>query len=66
MNELKTLRRMSGLNQYGLAGRSGVSRTRLSLAECGETELTSEEEQKIRKILHQSTPSLFPVIEAKP
>lgn len=53
MKDLRELRHMIGFTQFRLAARSGVSRTKLSLAECGETELTSQEEQGIRKVLHQ-------------
>lgn len=53
MKDLRELRRMIGFTQFRLAGRSGVNRTRLSLAESGDVELTSQEEQKLRKVLHQ-------------
>ena len=53
MNNLKAIRRMAAFTQYRLAVRSGVSRTRLSLAESGDVELTSQEEQKLRKVPHQ-------------
>ena len=53
MKDLRELRRMIAFTQFRLAARSGVSRTKLSLAECGETELTSKEEQSVRKVLHQ-------------
>ncbi len=51
MNNLKAIRRMAAFTQYRLAVRSGVSRTRLSLAESGDVELTSQEEQKLKKVL---------------
>ncbi len=53
MKDLRELRRMIAFTQFRLAARSGVSRTKLSLAECGEIKLTNEEEQKIKKFLHQ-------------
>lgn len=53
MNDLKAIRRMAGFTQYRLATRSGVSRTKLSLAECGDVELTSEEQRRIKEILFQ-------------
>ena len=53
MKDLRELRHMIGFTQFRLAGRSGVNRTRLSLAESGDVGLTSQEEQKLRKILHQ-------------
>ncbi len=51
MNDLRELRRMAGFTQYRLAVRSGVGRTKLSLAESGDIELSNEEEQKIKKVL---------------
>ncbi len=53
MKDLRELRRMVGFTQFRLAARSGVSRTKLSLAECGEIKLTNGEEQKVKKVLHQ-------------
>ncbi len=53
MNNLKAIRRMAAFTQYRLAVRSGVSRTRLSLAESGDVQLTSEERRRIGEILFQ-------------
>ena len=53
MTNLKAIRRMAGFTQYRLATRSGVSRTRLSLAECGDVELTDVEQRRVREILFQ-------------
>lgn len=51
MHDLKVIRRMAGFTQYRLAIRSGVSRTKLSLVECGDIELSSGEQRRIRKVL---------------
>ena len=51
MKDLKEMRLLSGLTQFSLSRRSGVSRMRLSLAECGEVRLASEEEKEIHKVL---------------
>jgi transcriptional regulator with XRE-family HTH domain len=49
--DLKELRKMAGLTQWELAQRCGVSRMRLSLAECEQVELRPEETIATRKIL---------------
>ncbi len=49
--EIKDLRKLADLTQFQLAQRSGVSRMKLSLAECGQLELRSEEETAVRKVL---------------
>ena len=51
MKDLREMRALSRLTQFSLSRRSGVSRTRLSLAECGEAELATDEEEKIRGVL---------------
>jgi transcriptional regulator with XRE-family HTH domain len=48
---LKELRRMADLTQFQLARQSGVSRMRLSLAECQQLKLTAQEEGAVRKAL---------------
>jgi len=48
---LRELRRMAGLTQWQLAQRCGVSRMRISLAECGQLELRQEEEAGVRSVL---------------
>jgi transcriptional regulator with XRE-family HTH domain len=48
---LKELRRMADLTQFQLAQRCGVSRMRLSLAECGQIELNAKEDSAVRKAL---------------
>jgi len=49
--DLRQLRKMAGLTQWELAQRCGVSRMRLSLAECGQVELSAEEEADVRGVL---------------
>jgi transcriptional regulator with XRE-family HTH domain len=49
--DLRQLRKMADLTQWELAQRCGVSRMRLSLAECGQVELRPEEETNVRSVL---------------
>jgi transcriptional regulator with XRE-family HTH domain len=49
--DIKELRRMADLTQFQLAQRCGVSRMRLSLAECGHLELNAHENSAVRKTL---------------
>ena len=49
--DLRAMRELAGITQFALSRRSGVSRMRLSLAECGEAELSDKEEEKITNIL---------------
>jgi transcriptional regulator with XRE-family HTH domain len=51
MSDLKSMRELAGMTQFSISRRSGVSRMRLSLAECGEVELDAEEEAAVRRIL---------------
>jgi len=51
MDELKTLRKIAGLTQFQLSRRSGISRLRLSLSECGDLELTEEEKSSLQETL---------------
>jgi hypothetical protein len=48
---LRELRRMADLTQWELAQRCGVSRMRLSLAECCQLALRPEEESAVRNVL---------------
>jgi len=48
---LKELRRMADLTQFQLAQRCGVSRMRLSLAECEQLGLRPDEDHDVRKVL---------------
>jgi transcriptional regulator with XRE-family HTH domain len=49
--DIKKLRKMADLTQFELARRCGVSRMRLSLVECGQLALHSEEELAVRRVL---------------
>jgi transcriptional regulator with XRE-family HTH domain len=49
--DIKKLRKMADLTQFELAQRCGVSRMRLSLVECGQLKLHSEEELAVRRVL---------------
>jgi ribosome-binding protein aMBF1 (putative translation factor) len=48
---IRQSRQLSGLNQYELANRAGVGRTRLSLFENGHIKLREEEIQQLEKVL---------------
>jgi transcriptional regulator with XRE-family HTH domain len=52
--ELKELRKMADLTQFQLAQRCGVSRMRLSLAECGQLDLDPREDAAVRKVLREA------------
>ncbi len=52
--ELKEARELAGLTQIQLSNQSGVSRMKLSLAECDQVELTSEEGASVRRVLEAS------------
>ena len=54
MRELRAKRKLVGWTQFRLAQESGVSRMRISLAECGEATFTAEEDASIRKALHEA------------
>ncbi len=49
--DLKKLRRMAELTQFQLAQRCGVSRMRLSLAECEQLQLRPDEDRAVRTVL---------------
>jgi transcriptional regulator with XRE-family HTH domain len=51
MVRIQELRIIAHLTQFQLAKRSGVGRTRLSLAECGHVELRSEEYEALESAL---------------
>jgi hypothetical protein len=42
---------MTALSQFELSRRTGIDRSRLSLAENGYVELTAKEQSKIRKVI---------------
>ncbi len=52
--ELKEARELAGLTQIQLSNRSGVSRMKLSLADCEQVNLTSEESTPVRRVLEAS------------
>jgi transcriptional regulator with XRE-family HTH domain len=51
LKELKRLRELAGLTQFVVSKKSGVERTRLSMAECGHVMLTAQERENIRRVL---------------
>ena len=51
MIDLRGQRKLAGLTQIELSAKTGVSRMKLSLAECGQAELSESEEAAIRKAL---------------
>ena len=53
---IKALREMAGLTQFELATKSEgkVSRMRLSLAECGQVDLSEEEDRALRAVLKET------------
>ena len=51
MSNLRYRRRLAGLTQIRTARRSGVERSRLSLAECGHVELSVEELEAVNGVL---------------
>jgi transcriptional regulator with XRE-family HTH domain len=51
LKELKRLRELAGWTQIHLAKKSGMDRTRLSMAECGHVVLTAQERENIRRVL---------------
>ncbi len=51
MEDWKALRGIAGMSQIQLAAAAGVSRFRLSLAECGQGELTEAERGSLRRTL---------------
>jgi len=52
-NDVKELRKMAGLTQWELAQKCGVSRMKLSLAECGQAELSTDDLAAVNKILRE-------------
>jgi transcriptional regulator with XRE-family HTH domain len=53
MTALRKRRERSGLTQYVVSRRAGVSRMRLSLAECGQLQLRPEEEAAVRRVIRE-------------
>ena len=48
---LKPLRELTGLSQYKFARLSGISRGRISLVECGHSELNEDERCRAERVL---------------
>jgi transcriptional regulator with XRE-family HTH domain len=48
---LKPLRELTGLSQYKFARLSGISRGRISLVECGHSELNEDEHCRAERVL---------------
>jgi len=53
MKTLRRLRERAGLTQFVVARKSGVTRMRLSLAECGQLRLRASEETAVRDAIRQ-------------
>jgi transcriptional regulator with XRE-family HTH domain len=51
MQELREIRRMAGWTQAKASRATGINRAKLSQAECGEVELSTEEDAAIRRVL---------------
>jgi transcriptional regulator with XRE-family HTH domain len=51
VSDIKAQRKLVGWTQFRLANESGISRMKISLAECGEATLSTEEEAAIRRAL---------------
>jgi transcriptional regulator with XRE-family HTH domain len=47
---IRKLRRLARLTQVELAKRTGISRVRLSMAECGYLSLTSDERMRVSQV----------------
>jgi transcriptional regulator with XRE-family HTH domain len=52
--DLRKAREISGLSQFAAAQKSGIPRMRLSLAECGQIHLKSDEELALRHVLRRA------------
>jgi transcriptional regulator with XRE-family HTH domain len=48
---LKSLQELTGLSQYEFARLSGISRGRISLVECGHSELSEDEHCRAARVL---------------
>lgn len=51
MQEIREIRRMAGWTQARTSRATGLNRAKLSQAECGEVELSLEEDAAIRRVL---------------
>jgi transcriptional regulator with XRE-family HTH domain len=54
MWSLREQRILSGLTQHRLARRSNVDRSKISLVETGQAELTAEERERVVRVLNDS------------
>ena len=53
MDDLKTARQIADLTQFHIARLTGISHSRLSLAENGDVQLKAEERALIREVLRK-------------
>ncbi len=51
MENLRELRRMAGWTQAKASRATGINRAKLSQAECGEIQLSEQEEAAVRRVL---------------
>jgi len=51
--DLKRLRELAGLSQYGLSNCCGIPRNRLSLFECGYCEMRDEDYEMAERVLRR-------------
>ena len=63
--KLSRERRMVGLTQHKLSQATGISVGRISFAETGRCELTSEEKQRIREVLRGNLLRAAEYLEAR-
>lgn len=49
--DLRSLRELAGLSQYQFARLSAISRGRISLVECGNSQLNAEEQARAERVL---------------
>lgn len=49
--DLKSIRELAGLSQYEFARRTGISRGRISLVECGHSQLNESERCRAERVL---------------
>jgi len=62
--KLSSLRKKRGLSQWALSIKSGVSRYKLSLAECGYVKLSYSDGMRIAKVLKLSVNKISPEVES--
>ena len=64
MDGIRELRVAANLNQFETAKKSGLDRTRLSLAECGHVTLRPDEDRVVRAVLLVAIESRAAQLEA--